>query len=279
MKDYKVQDSGKRQDFETGAVRDTNEGKGRFDLISPVGMRLLAEDYNYKWQDGSFSTSALLNETLFDVNLYMEGFRDVNYLTRAAGRCMASAHIECMAFNGLMDKKLLLTQCHIAEKDMDEHTKSWHLLASELPSPTTNKRQVTDIINFFTPNTLNCSHNFIAISPLAIERLAKHYENGAAKYGDNNWLKGIPVKRFIESGKRHLNKYIMGNRSEDHLIAGAWNFIAAAHTEEEVMNQSMPINLACETNYICREKMDKQTAVWWEKFEELKKAIDKIKKG
>lgn len=32
----KVQDSGKRQDFGTGSVRDTNEGKPRYDLISPI---------------------------------------------------------------------------------------------------------------------------------------------------------------------------------------------------------------------------------------------------
>ena len=34
----KVQDSGKRQDFGTGSVRDTNEGKPRYDLISPIAQ-------------------------------------------------------------------------------------------------------------------------------------------------------------------------------------------------------------------------------------------------
>ena len=30
---FEIKDSGKRQDFPTGSVRDTNEGKGRFDLL------------------------------------------------------------------------------------------------------------------------------------------------------------------------------------------------------------------------------------------------------
>ena len=33
----KVQDSGARQEFQTGSVRDTNEVKPRFDLISLLG--------------------------------------------------------------------------------------------------------------------------------------------------------------------------------------------------------------------------------------------------
>lgn len=40
-----VKDSGKRQEFSTGSVRDTQEGKGRFDLIPTDALRRLAQHY------------------------------------------------------------------------------------------------------------------------------------------------------------------------------------------------------------------------------------------
>lgn len=38
MTDYQTKDSGKRAEFETGMVRDTEEGKARFDLVIPAGI-------------------------------------------------------------------------------------------------------------------------------------------------------------------------------------------------------------------------------------------------
>lgn len=37
-----MKDSGKRQGFSTGSVRDTNEGKPRYDLLSPISLYRLA---------------------------------------------------------------------------------------------------------------------------------------------------------------------------------------------------------------------------------------------
>ncbi len=46
MKKFKpIQDSGKRQKFNTGSVRDTRDRKGRFDLISPFAMHRIAKHY------------------------------------------------------------------------------------------------------------------------------------------------------------------------------------------------------------------------------------------
>jgi hypothetical protein len=42
---FEVKDSGKRQEFETGAVRDVRDGKGRYDLISPYALKRLAIIY------------------------------------------------------------------------------------------------------------------------------------------------------------------------------------------------------------------------------------------
>jgi len=70
------------------------------------------------------------------------------------------------------------------------------------------------------------------ISPFALHRLAQHYENGVAKYAERNWEKGLPASRMIDSAKRHLNQYMMGNADEDHLAAAAWNIFCVLHFEE-----------------------------------------------
>jgi hypothetical protein len=72
------------------------------------------------------------------------------------------------------------------------------------------------------------------LSPLALSRLAKHFENGAAKYGDRNWEKGQPQARYLDSAIRHLFNYLEGRRDEDHLSAAAWNVLAMVHQEEAI---------------------------------------------
>lgn len=74
---------------------------------------------------------------------------------------------------------------------------------------------------------------FDLIPPKAMFRLAKHFENGAVKYGDRNWEKGIPVSRYLDSALRHLFKYLDGRKEEDHLAAALWNISCALQTEME----------------------------------------------
>ena len=38
MQDYALKDSGTRQEFASGAVRDQQTGKGRFDLLTPAAL-------------------------------------------------------------------------------------------------------------------------------------------------------------------------------------------------------------------------------------------------
>lgn len=66
----------------------------------------------------------------------------------------------------------------------------------------------------------------------ALLRLARHFEAGATKYGDRNWEQGIPISSFLDSGIRHLLKYVAGVTNEDHLCAAAWNIMCAMDTEE-----------------------------------------------
>jgi len=62
---------------------------------------------------------------------------------------------------------------------------------------------------------------FDLLPAYALTRLAKHYENGAKKYCDRNWEKGMPLSRYLDSAMRHLVKYLGGSREEDHLAAVA----------------------------------------------------------
>lgn len=73
---------------------------------------------------------------------------------------------------------------------------------------------------------------FDLISPFAEERIAKWYELGARKYSDRNWEKGIKFSRYLNSAKRHINKFLKGKTDEDHLAAACWNLMAIMHHQE-----------------------------------------------
>ena len=84
---------------------------------------------------------------------------------------------------------------------------------------------------------------FDLISPFVLERDAKHLENGARKYGDRNWERGQPLSRYYDSAMRHMNKYMMGYRDEDHLAAARWNLAALMHTEHMISIGRLPEEL------------------------------------
>ena len=81
------------------------------------------------------------------------------------------------------------------------------------------------------------------ISPIALKRLAKHFENGAKKYGDRNWEKGQNLSRYIDSLIRHAYCLLEGKRDEDHASAIAWNAMAYIHTEEMIERELLPKEL------------------------------------
>ena len=57
-----------------------------------------------------------------------------------------------------------------------------------------------------------------------------HFEQGAQKYGENNWQKGIPVHCYIDSAIRHYLKYKRGDDDERHDRAFVWNVLCAIWT-------------------------------------------------
>lgn len=81
------------------------------------------------------------------------------------------------------------------------------------------------------------------LSFIGIHRVAVHYENGARKYKDRNWEKGMPLSWFIDSGLRHYFAYLSGDRSEDHMAAVAWNALGYMHIEEMIRRGKLPKEL------------------------------------
>ena len=105
---------------------------------------------------------------------------------------------------------------------------------------------------------------FDLIPAIALIRMAKHFENGAKRYGENKCQKVIPIKRVLDSAIRHMVKYMLGDRSEDHIIAAAWNCFVIAHTEDMIMDGGMDGSLAVDLPcHIVPSKMDSQTRKWW----------------
>lgn len=75
------------------------------------------------------------------------------------------------------------------------------------------------------------------ISPIGLRRIAETYAEGAKKYGDTNWQKGIPTRDLLNHALKHLQMWQEEKISgEDHLAHAAWNIIAMMHTEERMPN-------------------------------------------
>lgn len=138
----RILDSGNRTQFETGAVRDMREGKGRCDLMPlDVVSRYIGED----------GTDPILDHiSVFQKN------NDVSHL-----------------YNAL---------AYFDERHWD-----------------------------------NCYTMMLEV--------AKHFEEGAKKYGENNWQKGIPVHCYIDSAIRHYLKWLRGDKDEPHDRAFVWNLM------------------------------------------------------
>jgi hypothetical protein len=70
------------------------------------------------------------------------------------------------------------------------------------------------------------------ITPIGLAAVAETYAEGAAKYGDHNWLKGMPASDLLNHAIRHVYLFLGGDRSEPHLPHAAWGLLAAIHSVE-----------------------------------------------
>lgn len=154
-----IKDSGNRTKFETGAVRDIQQGKGRFDLMPlDIMSKVFAVEFADEFEEGSIA----------DV---LKSIADFKRTGNKRWLCIAIAH----------------------------YSQAVHV---DLP------KLMLDV--------------------------AKHFENGALKYGERNWQKGIPVGRYIDSAVRHLMKDCACETDEDHAAAFVWNCMCAAWTMENL---------------------------------------------
>lgn len=86
-----------------------------------------------------------------------------------------------------------------------------------------------DVDNLKQAILIFCEQN--RLEPITMMlKLSIHYEDGARKYEDNNWKKGIPVHSFIDSGVRHYLKWLRGDEDEPHDRAFVWNMVGAIWT-------------------------------------------------
>lgn len=73
---------------------------------------------------------------------------------------------------------------------------------------------------------------FDLVTPIGLRRVARAYAEGSRKYSDFNCENGIPLHDLINHALNHLNLYLAGDRSEDHLGHCGWNVLMACHSEE-----------------------------------------------
>ncbi len=150
-----IKDSGNRTEYETGAVRDIQEGKGRCDLM-PLDV--------------------------------VAGFFRAGCNDKAAR---------------VMDKIYEYQISHSVD----------YLVAV-----------VMDFMNgdgFHDANT-------------ALLEVSKHFEEGAKKYGEDNWKKGIPESSYIDSAVRHYLKWLRGDEDERHDRAFVLNIMCLIWTHEHI---------------------------------------------
>jgi hypothetical protein len=81
------------------------------------------------------------------------------------------------------------------------------------------------------------------LPPEGIRRIALHFENGAKKYGDRNWEKGMPLTIYLDSALRHIFKILEGLDDEDHAAAACWNMLCFITIQERIEKGKLPKEL------------------------------------
>ena len=109
----RVLDSGTRESFDTGSVRDTREGKGRYDLITPIGLKRLAQHYangavkygDRNWEKGQ-PISRYVDSAIRHLYAFLDGGRDEDHLAATAWNALAAIHTEEMVARGELPNEL-----------------------------------------------------------------------------------------------------------------------------------------------------------------------------
>ena len=87
--------------FSTGAVRSIDANSTRYDLISPIGLRRIAETYKegydkygaFNWEKG-MPISDIMNHCIRHIYKFLEGDRTEDHLAHAAWNLIAAMHMQ-----------------------------------------------------------------------------------------------------------------------------------------------------------------------------------------
>jgi len=114
MDDYlPLKDSGKRKEFDTGAVRDTSEGKGRFDLLPTHALKRVAQTmekgcakYSARnWEKG-IPLGRFMDSALRHLTQYLGGDRDEDHMAQAAWNVLCFIETEYRIKQGRLPQEL-----------------------------------------------------------------------------------------------------------------------------------------------------------------------------
>ena len=162
-----IKDSGERREFETGAVRDIQEGKGRCDLLPlDVVADILQPHCN-----------------TYDLAMF-EVFTSIS--------------------------------------EYQNTGKADYLIAALIYFSPDHMKSATPHVDGVSSIDRTYYSMFLEVS--------KHFEEGAKKYGEHNWQKGIPTHCYIDSAVRHYLKYLRGDTDEPHDRAFVWNILCCIWT-------------------------------------------------
>ena len=108
-----VKDSGKRQNFNTGSVRDTNIGKGRFDLLPPYALMRLAQHYengskkygDRNWELGQ-PLSRYIDSAMRHLIKALMGLEDEDHLSAAGWNILSIIETQMRIKLGILPKEL-----------------------------------------------------------------------------------------------------------------------------------------------------------------------------
>jgi predicted outer membrane lipoprotein len=100
-KPSELQDSGNIRQFESGAIRDNNEGKGRCDLLPACALLRLSKHYetggkkygDNNWQKG-MPISVLMDSSARHLLKYLDGWTDEDHLAAAAWNILNAMWME-----------------------------------------------------------------------------------------------------------------------------------------------------------------------------------------
>jgi len=62
---------------------------------------------------------------------------------------------------------------------------------------------------------------------------ARVMARGAERHGENNWRLGIPIEDVLDHAMNHIAKYLLGDRSEEHLAHALCNLCMAVHFDSQ----------------------------------------------